>query len=1132
MAMRKILGEKIAISLGFVALFLSSSLPVWAATPQIAAGVASTMALKADGTVWGVGAVTNGGFGLIQPTRLFPDINDGIAISTAGADYVLRANGELWASGRNESGQAGDGTTDYRSTPYKVLTDVSQFDAQDNWAIALRQDGTVWTWGANGNAQLGDLNKQARLRPAPVAGLSNIIAVAAGSAHGFALQADGMVWGWGSKGSIPNGDVNDYLPDDPRNFLLPTKLVGLPAIASLKTGRYNTLFLDQTGVLWSYGGFWTGQLGDGSPSDKGDVHTPVKVAINGRVIAYSACEHDLALTSDGKLWLWGANTGGQLGLAAAGNVNLPISLSLPSAAQAVAAGWRHSVVLLNDGQVLTIGDDGNAQLGRGIFASSLALAPMIAARGAGTFNVYSPTPANLDTPPSISISNPDNTGGYNYRGKVPYTVNLVAESSANTESSIASIEWRTSDGQTVNGAKASFSFSRPGTVDIYAVATDSAGLKRADHRYAVPLPAEMPLSIAPQLVMGPSASLGLSSTGVLFGWGDPHYVGQQLFGKVWQGLTLPGDPDLHGIRKIALKSYNSMALTQSGDVLIWGANCSGSLGTGSTLGWTDDPVRVPLGLPAIDIAAGGNCQNAALLNDGSVWAWGANEFGELGQGDTAGRSLPVKIAGLKDVVQIHFGTTVGFAIDKLGQLWAWGDNRRYQLGQGTDQVYRGVVRVPDLPPITSVSVADGAVLAITTDGRVFGWGASSSQLGDPNLPSPLTKPALIPALAGFTRFAASSYVMGTKADGSVWTWGENFGGGMTGTNNAREAQPIPLTAIRSPLALSATPYGGAVVLQDGSVASWGLNQWGQIGDGSFARAMRPTLVSNTSATGYLSLLNQSVFDINGLGYAYFLGTSRTADAGGGLSATLTDLRATGFDGDIYLAALLPANSPLLPKINGFADTNTGTVPVTLGRGGVKQTGPGVAGLPTASGAGAISTGNQFAVYSGVDPLANSNAVICMGVTVPALSAKGQVLMRPIATGTKTTGVAQCPTVQTPATSALYRAAAQGNISNLSLTATVTPQAEDRGQLRQLYSWAVAPDGTQFMQTGPNQWVLMQEPMQPAQTLTVPMTGDITLAVVDGLNLSGIPGTLVYVGLGASWAEVRMLNKAGHYYTVQ
>jgi hypothetical protein len=149
-----------------------------------------------------------------------------------------------------------------------------------------------------------------------------------------------------------------------------------------------------------------------------------------------------------------------------------------------------------------------------------------------------------------------------------------------------------------------------------------------------------------------------------------------------------------------------------------------------------------------------------------------------------------------------------------------------------------------------------------------------------------------------------------------------------------------------------------------------------------------------------------------------------------------------------------------------------------------------------------------------------------------LSAKGQVLMRAIATGEKTLGVTQCPTVQTPATTQMYTATTSGPLTARTITATINPLAEQRGQTLNIYSWAVAPNGMQFMQTGPNSWGLMTEPMKEVQTLTVPASGAITLPALNGFDLTSLVGTLMYVGMGSSWEEVRSLNMAGHYYTVQ
>ena len=282
-----------------------------------------------------------------------------------------------------------------------------------------------------------------------------------------------------------------------------------------------------------------------------------------------------------------------------------------------------------------------------------------------------------------------------------------------------------------------------------------------------------------------------------------------------------------------------------------------------------------------------------------------------------------------------------------------------------------------------------------------------------------------------------------------------------------------------------------------------------------------------AATGYLSLAGDSIDPSAEV--LNVLQVVRKTDRE--LSVTVTDPRGKGLPVKVYFTGLLPANSPLLGAANSFAaDPAVGTY--SLGRGGAKQTGPGVSADPTAS--ETLDGTNTFAVYTGMnsDPLANSAGVICAAVDFsPVFSAKGQVLQRAIATGGAVQGVVQCPPVQTAATLNLYKATPSGPLSSRSVTAQITPQPEDRGQQLNVYSWAVAPGGAQVMQTK-NGWKLMAQPMEPAATITVPDSGTISHELARNLDVSGLVGTMVYIGLGRDWEEVTRLNKAGHYYTVQ
>lgn len=207
---------------------------------------------------------------------------------------------------------------------------------------------------------------------------------------------------------------------------------------------------------------------------------------------------------------------------------------------------------------------------------------------------------------------------------------------------------------------------------------------------------------------------------------------------------------------------------------------------------------------------------------------------------------------------------------------------------------------------------------------------------------------------------------------------------------------------------------------------------------------------------------------------------------------------------------------------------------TFTRAGFKQTGGTASSVAETAYSGPLAQSGTLDLSRGLagDPLADSRALICTGVTVGELPAKGQVLMRPVVGGNATDGVAQCAPVQTPETARRFRSEATGPVTARSQRALIDPYAEERGLVRQVFSWAVAPDGRQYMPTAQNHWEPMSEPMRPAATLTVPMSGPVVLDVTRDRDLSGRVGTLVFIGIGENWGSVRSLNTAGHHHTVR
>lgn len=209
-----------------------------------AEGIAHTLELKDDGTVWARGNNSYGQLGdgttkdsstAVQVTG--PDgtgyLGDVIAIAAGGYhSLALRSDGTVWAWGYNVYGQLGDDTTTDRRTPVQVkgpdgngyLTNVTAIAAGPYHNLARKSDGTVWAWGRNFDGQLGDGTKTDRRTPVQVKGpdgygyLTNVIAISTGPADSFAQKSDGTVWGWGRASFSWLGD--NHRPDSTTPILV------------------------------------------------------------------------------------------------------------------------------------------------------------------------------------------------------------------------------------------------------------------------------------------------------------------------------------------------------------------------------------------------------------------------------------------------------------------------------------------------------------------------------------------------------------------------------------------------------------------------------------------------------------------------------------------------------------------------------------------------------------------------------------------------------------------------------------------------------------------------------------------------------------------------------------------------
>lgn len=255
----------------------------------------------------------------------------------------------------------------------------------------------------------------------------------------------------------------------------------------------------------------------------------------------------------------------------------------------------------------------------------------------------------------------------------------------------------------------------------------------------VPASGDRPEVPARVEVPGPvvDAALGMSHALLLLADGTVFAVGSNTAGQLGLGSTADVAaptrvPGLSRIIRVAAGSEHSVALREDGAVFVWGSNSDGQLGTG---GVDDTPHPEPLQVAhlgrAVDVAAGRG-HVVVVQDDGHVRAWGLGSSGQLGQGQSGllgSRSQPVEVLDLTDAVAVYASNNFSLALGASGSLWAWGQNSNGQLGDGSLAGRPRAVGVQGLGPVLGVGAGSLHSLALT-DAGTFAWGNNASgQLG-------------------------------------------------------------------------------------------------------------------------------------------------------------------------------------------------------------------------------------------------------------------------------------------------------------------------------------------------------------------------------------------------------------------
>ncbi len=1022
----------------------------------VSAGSSYSLALCADGTLaaWGSNQFGKLGDGSYThrnvPVQVIQSgVLVGKTVVAISADnyhnFALCADGTLAAWGYNDGGQLGDGSTTNRNEPVAVDQSgvlagktIISLAGGSYHSLALCADGTLAAWGSNQSSQLGNGSSSSSHVPVPVdqsgvlAG-KTVVAISAGSYHSFALCSDGTLaaWGFNDRGQLGDNSTTDRsVPVD----VTQSGVLAGKTVVALSASRYNSYALCADGTLAAWGWNGSGALGNGS-----QVSSSIPVAVDqtgvlaGKTVVTIATggSGGRTLNSDGTLVSWGivpvlvdqsgVLAGNSVFALASGNthdlviyaakpkvaVEQPLGVNLTAGSASTDFGTTVPVGEAVE-RTFTVRNTGLGELtglaltldgtDEGDFSVILAPASMLAVGDTTTFTVrFVPSSAGAKSAalhlasneavenlfdialsgtagfPEIALEQPAATDLTDGSASIDFGAVALAGTMIERTFTVQSLGTADVTGLSItfDGTDASdFSVSAspasavaPGNSTTFTVRflPSSAGVKTAALHLASNDADESPFDIeltgsASNTLLTASYSTGtevplttplftatgntvnftldyaplpgthlmvVNNTGsslivgtfenlangaavdLTFGGKIYHFVawyyggdgndlvllwrhtglaawGDNALGQLGDGSTtqsnVPVNVDQSGVLAgktvVALASgaNHTLALCSDGTLAAWGDNAYGQLGDGSTTQSTL-PVEVTqngvlAGKTVVAITCGIH-HSLALCSDGTLAAWGRNDSGQLGDDSTTQSTLPVDVtqSGVldgKSVVALAAGFQHSLVLCSDGTLAAWGENADGQLGDGstTQSTVPVAVTTAETPlvgkTIVALDVGVGHNLVLCSDGTLAAWGNNSSgQLGDGSttdrsVPVAVTQSGVLAGKTVVALDAGYNHSLALCSDGTLAAWGNNRRNGQLGDGTTTSSSvPVVVTTAETPLAsktVVALGAGGAhnlALCSDGSLAAWGNNSTGQLGDGSTTTSGIPVAVDQS-----------------------------------------------------------------------------------------------------------------------------------------------------------------------------------------------------------------------------------------------------------------------------------------------
>lgn len=629
--------------------------------------------------------------------------------------------------------------------------------ANSNTSYAIKSNGTLWSWGNSGSIYLLGENSGSRVTPGQVGSFTNWASIAVGISHVLGLRQDGSLyaWGSGSSGQIGNGSNSTQMT--------PNQIQIGKSWSAVSVGSNFSAAIRSDGTLWTWGGNQYGQLGSGNTTTT-SMPTQVGTATDWKSVSCGD-SNILAIKGTGELWAWGLNTSGQLGTGNTTQATSPVRVGNDSDWAQVDAGHFHALAIKKDGSLWSWGSGAFDTLGHGDTTMRTA-----------------PTRIGLET------GWRDISAGRYFSSARKTTGELWV--------------WGYND----SGALAD------GTVTRMTIPTLVAG--RSDWA---------------DMGCGAEHLLALDSQGMIWvsGTGGGH-SGAAPRSLAW-GASVPG-----AWKQVTGGISTFAAIRSDGSLWTWGRNVGGSVGGGdlstSSSRWV--PTRLGSDYDWTKVSGGSAYSTMALKTDGSLWGWGSNSSGMLGDGTTTSQGSPVQIGtGWADV---SAGTQHTMGVRTDGTLWGWGSNISGKLGNG---VTSGTQTTPEkIGTATNwrrVSSGPNHTNAIKTDGTLWGWGANTAGVVGDGSTTLRTTPVQAGSAANWDMVSAGTdHVLALKTDGSLWSWGSNAYGQLGHGTKTSSSLPVRVGTATDWVQVLAGNQCSVAIKTDGSLWSTGRGNYGQLGNAS------------------------------------------------------------------------------------------------------------------------------------------------------------------------------------------------------------------------------------------------------------------------------------------------------------